>query len=246
VQADGVSSFVTDSEDGMRAIVRHLIEAHGCQKIAFVRGISGQAEAEQRFRAYKDELRNHNIPLDEALIVEGDFTQESGRAAVRTLLDERGVRFQAVACSNDRMAFGVMEVLEQRGIKVPDSVAVTGFDDINEAQSMGVPLTTVRQSFYEAGTKAFEALLKKIEGAQIDAVNLLSSSLIIRWSCGCLPESIKRLSFPKKWPILAGLRINAMQRFERYSLLPAFQKRICTRIHFVMFLDVHGMYFSPV
>ncbi len=192
VQADGVSSFVTDSEDGMRAIVRHLIEAHGCQKIAFVRGISGQAEAEQRFRAYKDELRNHNIPLDEALIVEGDFTQESGRAAVRTLLDERGVRFQAVACSNDRMAFGVMEVLEQRGVKVPDSVAVTGFDDINEAQSMGVPLTTVRQSFYEAGTRAFEALLKKMAGGQVDAVNLLSSALVIRWSCGCLPESIKQ------------------------------------------------------
>ena len=192
VQADGVSSFVTDSEDGMRAIVRHLIEAHGCQKIAFVRGISGQAEAEQRFRAYKDELRNQNISLDEALIVDGDFTQESGRAAVRTLLDERGVRFQAVACSNDRMAFGVMEVLEQRGIKVPDTVAVTGFDDINEAQSMGVPLTTVRQSFYEAGTRAFEALLKKMAGGQVDAVNLLSSALVIRWSCGCLPESIKQ------------------------------------------------------
>ncbi len=192
IQADGVSSFVTDSEDGMRAIVRHLIEVHGCQKIAFVRGISGQAEAEQRFRAYKDELRNHNIALDETLVVDGDFTQESGRAAVRILLDERGVRFQAVACSNDRMAFGVMEVLEQRGIKVPDSVAVTGFDDINEAQSMGVPLTTVRQSFYEAGTKAVEALLKKIAGGQIDAVNLLSSNLVIRWSCGCLPESIKQ------------------------------------------------------
>jgi sigma-B regulation protein RsbU (phosphoserine phosphatase) len=56
VQADGVSSFVTDSEDGMRAIIRHLIEVHGCQKIAFVRGIRGQAVAEQRFRAYKDEF----------------------------------------------------------------------------------------------------------------------------------------------------------------------------------------------
>jgi signal transduction histidine kinase/DNA-binding LacI/PurR family transcriptional regulator len=192
VQADGVSSFVTDSEDGMRAIIRHLIEVHGCQKIAFVRGIRGQAEAEQRFRAYKDELKNHNIPLDETLIVDGDFSQESGRAAVRTLLDERGVRFQAVACSNDRMAFGVLEVLQQRGIKVPDSVAVTGFDDINEAQSMGVPLTTVRQSFYDAGTQAFEALLKKMGGGQVEAVTLLSSSLVIRWSCGCMPESIKQ------------------------------------------------------
>jgi hypothetical protein len=130
--------------------------------------------------------------LDETLIVDGDFSQESGRAAVRTLLDERGVRFQAVVCSNDRMAFGVLEVLEQRGIKVPDSVAVTGFDDINEAQSMGVPLTTVRQPFYEAGTQAFEALLKKMGGAAVEPVNLLSANLVIRWSCGCMPESIKQ------------------------------------------------------
>jgi signal transduction histidine kinase/DNA-binding LacI/PurR family transcriptional regulator len=192
VQADGVSSFVTDSEVGMRAIVRHLIEVHGCQKIAFVRGIRGQAEAEQRFRAYKDELKNHNIALDENLVVDGDFSQESGRAAVRTLLDERGMRFQAIACSNDRMAFGVLEVLEQRGIKVPDSVAVTGFDDINEAQSMGVPLTTVRQPFYEAGNRAFDALLKKIGGGQVDPVTLLSANLVIRWSCGCMPESIQQ------------------------------------------------------
>lgn len=192
VQADGVSSFVTDSEDGMRSMIRHLIEEHKYQKIAFVRGIRGQVEAEQRFRAYKDELRTHNISLDENLIIDGDFSQESGRAAVRALLDERGVRFQAVACSNDRMAFGALEVLEQRGIKVPDSVAVTGFDDVAEAQSMGVPLTTVRQSFYEAGTLAFESLLKKMGGTQIEAVSLLSSQLVIRWSCGCLPEGIKK------------------------------------------------------
>ncbi|MCZ2120689.1 MAG: substrate-binding domain-containing protein [Anaerolineales bacterium] len=192
VQAENVSSFVTDGEAAMRAVIRHLIEEHGYQKIAFVRGIRGQAEAEQRLRAYKDELRAHNLPFDETLIVDGDFSQESGRAAVRTLLDERGVRFQAVACANDRMAFGVMEVLEQRKIKVPDSIAVTGFDDVSEAQSMGIPLTTVHQPFYDAGVKAFEALVKKMDGGAIPPINLLEATFVIRWSCGCLPENIKQ------------------------------------------------------
>ncbi|MCC7117488.1 MAG: substrate-binding domain-containing protein [Anaerolineales bacterium] len=192
VQAENVSSFVTDGEAGMRAVIRHLIEEHAYQKIAFVRGPRGQAEAEQRLRAYKDELRMHNLALDENLIVDGDFSQESGRAAVRTLLDERGVRFQAVACANDRMAFGVMEVLVQRGIKVPDTVAVTGFDDVSEAQSMGIPLTTVHQPFYDAGVKAFEALVKKMDGGAVPPINLLDANFVIRWSCGCLPENIKQ------------------------------------------------------
>jgi signal transduction histidine kinase/DNA-binding LacI/PurR family transcriptional regulator len=192
VPADNVSAFVTDSEVGMRAVVRHLIEAHGHQKIALIRGIRGQVEAEQRLRAYKDELKAHKIPLDENLIVDGDFTPESGRAAIRTLLDERGLRVQAIVASNDRMAFGALESLQQRGISVPDSVALTGFDDVAEAQSMGVPLTTVHQSFYDVGTQAFNGLLKRMNGESLNAVTLLSGELVIRWSCGCLPESIKQ------------------------------------------------------
>jgi len=101
------------------------------------------------------------------------------------------LRLQAVAASNDRMAFGAIEVLQQRGIQVPDSVAVTGFDDVSESQSTGVPLTTVRQSFAEIGRQAFEALLKRGNGEAVKPVNILPASLVVRWSCGCLPESVK-------------------------------------------------------
>src|SRR3989304_3834219 len=124
VQAEGVSSFVADNEGGMRAMIRHLIEVHGYKRIAFIRGIQGHLESDQRFKAYKDELKAHGIRFDERLVVEGDYTPESGRAAVRILLDERALRIQAFAASNDRMAFGAIEVLQKRGIQVPDSVAV--------------------------------------------------------------------------------------------------------------------------
>jgi len=192
VQAEGVSAFLADSPGGMRSIIRHLIEVHDYKRIAFIRGMQGQVEADQRFRAYQEELKSHNIRYEENLVVGGDFTPESGRAAIRTLLDERGIRFQAVAASNDRMAFGAMEALQQRGIPVPDSVALTGFDDVSEAQSMGVPLTTVYQSFYGAGRQVFDALMKRMAGEKVEAVNVLPAQMVVRWSCGCLPESVKQ------------------------------------------------------
>ncbi len=191
VQAEGVSTFVADSENGMRAVIRHLIEVHGYQRIAFIKGPAGQVESEQRFKAYQDELKAHNIRYEKHLVADGDFSPESGRAAIRTLMDERGIKFEAIAASNDRMAFGAIEALQQRDIQVPDQVAITGFDDVDEAQSMGVPLTTVNQSFYNAGTQAFSALFEKMNGRQVDAVNVLPAHLIVRWSCGCLPESVK-------------------------------------------------------
>jgi len=199
VQAEGVSSFIADNTGGMRAVIRHLIETHGYKRIAFVRGPKGHWESDQRFSAYKDELKAHNISFDEDIVFEGDHTPESGRAAIRKLMDERGIQVQAIAASNDRMAFGVMEALQQRGIQVPDKIALTGFDDIKESQSLGVPLTTVHQSFTEAGRLAFGALIKRINGEPVDEVNILPVQLVIRWSCGCLPESVqKAIVLPKE------------------------------------------------
>jgi signal transduction histidine kinase/DNA-binding LacI/PurR family transcriptional regulator len=192
VQAEGVSTFIADNDSGMRAMIRHLIETHGYKRIAFIRGKAGQVESDIRFNAYKEELKSHGIRYDDHLVLEGDFSPESGRAAVRRLLDDLGIRVQAIAASNDRMAFGAMEVLQQRGIQIPDGIALTGFDDVRESQSIGVPLTTVHQSFYDAGKLAFEALVKRMNGEQVDAVTTLPTQLIVRWSCGCLPESIKR------------------------------------------------------
>ncbi len=192
IAAEGIPSFLADNEGGMRALIRHLIEEHGYKRIAFIRGPHGQIEAEQRFNAYREELKAHRIPFDESLIQEGDYTPESGRAAAQALLNAHGGRLQAIAASNDRMAFGALEVLQQRGIRVPDSIALTGFDDVSEAQSIGVPLTTVHQSFYAIGRNACEALLKRINGEHVEAVNILPATLVVRWSCGCLPESIQR------------------------------------------------------
>ena len=192
VEIDRASMFIPNNAEGMRSAVRHLIEEHGYKRIAFIRGIQGQIDAEQRFQAYQDELKAHNLRFDEDLVVDGDYTPESGRAAIRTLLDDRKLRFQAVVAANDSMAFGALEILQQRGVHVPDDVAVTGFDDLREAQATGVPLTTVRQSFYTAGKHAMETLLKRINGDSVPKVVLTPTQLLVRWSCGCLPENVRQ------------------------------------------------------
>ena len=193
VPLEGATMFIPNNVDGMSTLVRHFnTRCTAGHRIAFIRGLMGQIDSEQRFQAYNAELKAHNLRLDNDLVVVGDFTQESGREAIRILLDERKVRFQAVVAANDRMAFGALEALQLRGVRVPDDVAVTGFDDLREAQTMGVPLTTVRQSFYTAGKNALQSLLERINGGTVQRQVITPTQLLVRWSCGCLPENVRQ------------------------------------------------------
>jgi len=191
IETDGVPHFLADNVKGMKFIMRHMIEVHGYKRIAFLRGVEGQMEAEARYDAYKSELKAHDIPFDEKLVVSGDFTPDAGRAAVHILIDERGIRFQAIVAANDRMAFGALEALQKRSIQVPETIALTGFDDVHEAQSLGVPLTTVRQSFTYIGKQVFETLMERIEGKTVPHSRMVETDMVIRWSCGCLPETVR-------------------------------------------------------
>jgi len=192
IEANGVPHLIANNLNGMREVIRHLIEVHDYKRIAFIKGVEGQLEAELRFQAYQEELEAHDIPFRKRLVVQGDFTPESGRAAIKTLIDERGVRFQAVAAANDRMAFGALDALQVRGVSVPDTIALTGFDDVRETASLGVPLTTVRQSFFDAGKDTVNLLVRRINGERVSHSNKIDTHLIVRWSCGCLPETVRQ------------------------------------------------------
>jgi len=190
IEIENATNLLADNIGGMRNLVRHLVEVHGYKKLAFIRGIKDQVDSNQRFHAYSEELKAHNIKVDPKLSVDGDFSVQAGRNAVRVLFDERKLKPDAIVAANDRMAFGAMEALQQRGIRVPADVAVTGFDDVREAQSLGVPLTTVHQSFFDMGTKAVETLVTLMEGDNSPLQVNIPTELVVRWSCGCLPESV--------------------------------------------------------
>jgi DNA-binding LacI/PurR family transcriptional regulator/anti-anti-sigma regulatory factor len=196
VAVDGVPAAVFDNYGSMGELVAHLIDVHGCRRIAFVRGPEGNREADERYRAYVDVLAERSILLDPRLVAPGGYDVASGVEAMALLLDERklvaGSDIEAVVAANDNMAAGVLDALDLRGLRVPDAVAVVGFDDAAEAAHLSPPLTTVHCSFYEAGRRATEVLLALIAGEDVPERTLVPSSLTVRRSCGCLSPTVLR------------------------------------------------------
>jgi phosphoserine phosphatase RsbU/P len=184
----GMPNVLIDNEVGMRSIVEHLLVSHRYKRIAFVRGPLANAEAELRFQVYRDVLSRHGIAFDERLVMVGNFQAESGRAAVAALLGERGIGIQeidAIVASNDNMAFGVLDALKERGIRVPSDVAVTGFDDVEEARYANPRLTTVCQPLEEQGREAVRMVLVALQHKTTPGNVLLRTELVVRESCGC-------------------------------------------------------------
>ena len=221
LQVDGIPNLMVDNMQGMRSLVGHLMDEHAYKRIAFVRGPLHQVESEQRFLGYRHELTAHGIRYDEKLVVTGDFTPESGRTAIKTLLDERKVDVQAIVCANDRMAIGVLEALQMRGISIPGEIALAGFDDVREAHSLSVPLTTVRQSSYELGKQSVELLLRRIAGEKnIPESTITPTQLIVRWSCGCLPDSTSKAIVEQK-DVAKTSRLETKQQAAVISMMAA-------------------------
>ena len=181
----GLPNVVVDNGQGMRDAVTHLIEVHGYRRIAFICGPDNNAEAALRYRAYVDALAEHDIAVEPDLVAPGNFLYEAGIDAVRLLLDERKVEFEAVVAANDWMAFGASRALQDRGVRVPGDVAVVGFDDTKEAMASTPSLTTVRQPINQMGYAGIEVLLKMLAGEQVPEQTVLATRLVVRRSCGC-------------------------------------------------------------
>ncbi len=185
----GMPCVLVDNQRGMRNLIVHLLQVHGYRRLAFIRGPSVNTEAEGRYRVYRDVLGEYGIPLEPQLVVEGDFQFSAGRAAIRTLLEERRVQFDAVIAADDTMALGAMDALQARGVRVPYDVAVVGFDDIEAARFASSPLTTVRQPLHEKGAYAMQLVLSESRHEAIEDRVVLRTQLAVRQSCGCPPQT---------------------------------------------------------
>jgi DNA-binding LacI/PurR family transcriptional regulator len=189
VELSGMSSVCIDNDGGMRVAIEHLIRAHDRKNIAFVRGPVANAEAERRFEVYKEALESSGLPLAPERVAVGDFERAGGRAAVRTLVIERKLSVRdldAIVAANDATALGALEELESLGIRVPDQIAVVGFDDVEESRFTVPSLTTIRQPLYEQGRDAVRMVLDQLHrGAPIERV-VRRTELVTRRSCGCL------------------------------------------------------------
>jgi DNA-binding LacI/PurR family transcriptional regulator/signal transduction histidine kinase/ActR/RegA family two-component response regulator len=198
IDLPGVPSLVLDNRPGMEAVVEHLVGAHGRRRIAFLEGTPENPEARVRFDAYQAVLARHGIASDPALIARGHFRTNSAKVAMEEIL-ARGVDIDAVVAANDEMATGAIDVLRKHGLRVPQDVPVTGFDDLMLARLGNPPLTTVAQPFDQVAAWAVHAIEARVAGRVVPACTEVAARFVRRQSCGCGYEAYRRDS--QTWPV---------------------------------------------
>jgi LacI family transcriptional regulator len=181
-----LATIQPDNVGGAQKAVTHLIE-HGYRRIAMIRGPGTRSHAGDRERGYRLALQNHDLAYHPELAPVGDFDESSGYAAMKELLERNPVP-DAVFAASDQMAIGALAAIHERGLRVPDDIALVGFDDIETARYTTPPLTTVHQDMLGQGQLAVRRLLAMINGVETDVqAQILPTTLIIRRSCGCTP-----------------------------------------------------------
>lgn len=181
----GFSCVGVDDKDAANKITQHLID-HGYKKIAHLKGPQGLSIGKKRLQGYREAMKEHQLEIADEWILESGLQEKSGYEAMKKLLDLPEVmRPRAVFAVNDPAAFGAIEAIRERGLTIPDDIAIVGFSDDIRAELLPVPLTTVSQPAYEVGKKAAETLLSIINGDKIPEQDIqVLTELRIRSSCG--------------------------------------------------------------
>jgi LacI family transcriptional regulator len=180
-------SFVdADNVVGAYSAVSHLARL-GHERIATITGPLNVTVGLDRRQGYLDALNDRNLLINDALIAEGDFTEEGGYSAMQRLLPHEP---DAVFAASDIMAFGALRALREAGLSVPRDVAVVGFDDLPAAAYSDPPLTTIRQPILRAGVEAVEILVDILQNGPEPARHVtLATDLVIRSSCGSIQKN---------------------------------------------------------
>lgn len=184
-ELDGIYSVDVDNAAGVSEIVSYLYGI-GHRSIAYISGPDDAAASKYRLKGYTQTMKSLGLRYEPEWIVEANWTNEGGFAAMEKLMNVDGIT--AVVVSSDETAIGALRALQEKGKSVPKDMSIVGFDDIPVASWVYPALTTVRQPFREIGMMAAEGLFRKIDGdPEIESSNhLLKPKLIIRNSCANL------------------------------------------------------------
>jgi DNA-binding LacI/PurR family transcriptional regulator len=163
--------------DGVEAALAYLLD-HGRSHIATIAGPRDMVAGRERLAGYHSAMRRAGLP---AVVEEGDFTRESGAVAMRRLL-EQNPDLDAVFVASDLMAHGAVVALQDSGRRVPDDVAVIGFDDLDTAQHVQPALTTIRQPVDLVGQRLAHQAVRLIADDQIELQVILPTRLVVRES----------------------------------------------------------------
>ncbi|MDK2897377.1 MAG: LacI family transcriptional regulator [Candidatus Atribacteria bacterium] len=184
----GWDFVVGDSEAGAYQLTKHLIEIHGCRNIAMITGPDTISTSKERIAGFKRALQEAGIPIKPEWIAVGYFKEEFGYKIASQFFSQKNNLPQAIFAGNNFIAIGVVRAARERGIKIPEDLALVAFDDL-EAASLFCPfLTVAKQPAYTMGSLATQFLLERISGGEKVREKrevILKPEIIIRHSCGC-------------------------------------------------------------
>lgn len=177
--------YVTvENKQGAFDMMDYLINTRGYQKFAFLRGVDAHEDTIWREKGYQDALEKAGLQYENQLIGLGGFDESISYDTV-TQWVRRGLSMDVIVAYDDDSAIGAIAALKEANIRVPDDIAVVGFDDIRLSRYLDPPLTTVRVHIELAAQSAVERLVELIEVGETTTETLLPTELIIRRSCGC-------------------------------------------------------------
>lgn len=183
-ELDGV---MVDNVEGAYTATRHLI-AQNRRRIALVNGDSRIKTFEDRLKGYRMALAEANIPFDDDLVTEVDPKIERSQKATLRLL-QREPRPDAIFASNNLITVGVLKAIRQLKLKIPEEVALVGFDDMPWSSELCPPVTSVAQPTYELGKEAGRLLIRRLQDpGGFQQTIVLHTRLIVRESCGAAQQ----------------------------------------------------------
>ena len=192
-------SIFPNHYDAVKILINHLIEEHGYTDIAFLTGKAWHHYSKQRLQAFVDAMSEHSLSVGRDRVFYGDFWYTSGESLGDRLVKKGGKLPQAIACANDCMAIGLAKALEAGGIRVPDDIAITGYDSTEEGRYSPKPLTSIKIPAKTLGSYALGYLFNTMEGKKIEPFNDNGEFFCGR-TCGCSEDKVRyEVKLRKAW-----------------------------------------------
>ena len=191
-------NITIDNITAMEELVRHVIVKHGARRLEYISGPDSNPEARDRLAAFRRVCVENGITVTDDCIHHGEFRSIDGiRTAEKILASGRALP-DALICANDAMALTAIGEFTQHGIRIPEDMIVTGFDNTYNASHHSPALSTVGRPLSQAGYKACETVLRLIDGKKCDRVQRLDASAIFSESCGCVNPNAEDFAAYKK------------------------------------------------
>ncbi len=187
---EGYYNVLIDNVTAMYDMTNHFIKDHGFRDICFVTGRMTMEDAERRLEGYKKAMAEAEIPVTEQMIFYGNYWKDQSADIVDYFTEGREKMPSAIICSNDYMALAVCEELHRRGIRVPEDICISGFDDLEEGRMYQPDLSSVHIPFEKMARQALETAVALARGNTADQCRLIHGENRYRHSCGCGRDSV--------------------------------------------------------